>query len=295
MNKRSIFSENLSSDEINILLEFFPKGVTAFDLEMTGLSPVFDKIIEIAGVKLLPTREVKIFSQLINPLVTIPEHTIKYHGLTNEKLKDEPTLKRPLMDFLEFIDNSPLIAHNALFDASFLFVGVNEFQFSPGLSDIFDSCKFARTLFRGKKEQAPANFKLSTLAEYYKIPLKHHMALDDAMASLRIFAKVLIEFKKDLTKKKIKEHSFLFKINSFKKSSDYFIPKKLAGIKELTQTKREFIIKYKGGSKPGRERNVVPIAILALPQGLVLYSECVESKMNKYFYLKKIQSLKTIA
>ena len=47
------FDMTVPTSEIKGLLSFFPRGIVAFDVETTGLSPLTDKIIEIAGVKLI--------------------------------------------------------------------------------------------------------------------------------------------------------------------------------------------------------------------------------------------------
>src|SRR5690606_3617822 len=114
--------ENLSlgPSELQTLLRFFPQGLVAFDLEMTGLSPLLDKIIEIAAIKILPDGQIESFHTLVNPLIEIPKKTTEFHMITDEMVKDAPTLKRPLKNFIEFYGNLPLVAHNAQFDVGFL-------------------------------------------------------------------------------------------------------------------------------------------------------------------------------
>lgn len=283
----------LTSSEIEALLTSFPNGLCAFDLEMTGLSPLFDKIIEIAAVKLTPDGKVDFFHSLINPLIEIPQSTIEYHGLTNDDVRDAPTLKKPLREFLEFFENLPLVAHNAIFDAGFLIIGMNQFNYSPSLSDVFDSCKIARSIYKGKP-QAPNSFKLNELASYFKIDFDHHQAMDDAMVSLKIMANCLLKLHKDETKFNLKDIAFTYKLNSFNKPSEYILPGKLKVLRELIANKETFSIMYKGGSFKGEFREVTPISLLAMPQGLVLYALCLRTNQNKYFRVKKIQSIKTL-
>lgn len=288
----------ITDDEKAIIFEYFPRGITAFDLEMTGLSPLLDKIIEIAAVKLMPDGEVKIFHQLINPLITIPEHTIQFHGLRNEDLKDQPALKVPLKSFLQFIDNTPLLAHNGMFDASFMIVGMHENGLVAGLSDVFDSCKLSRLIFKSKRSKqltAPENNKLSGLANFYEIKFTHHQAMDDAIVCLKVFAQLLIEHKNNHANTPIKDLAFLFKLNSFKQAGEYILPNKIAAIKPWVQAQTTFEMKYKGGSMKGEFRKVKPLSLLALPQGLVLYAECLVTNINKYFQVKKVQSVRAIA
>src|SRR5690606_21635693 len=103
-------------EEISSLLTLYPKGLVAVDLETTGLSPLVDKIIEIAAVKISPTGEVSSFHQLINPLIDIPEFTIQFHVLTNDDVKMAPTIRKPLKVFLDFVERLPHITHNSAFD-----------------------------------------------------------------------------------------------------------------------------------------------------------------------------------
>ena len=279
-----------TKDEIQIILEFFPKGICAFDLEMTGLSPLFDKIIEIAACRIFPDGSWDSYHSLVNPLIPIPEHTIQYHQLTNGVLRDEPTLKKPLQTFIDYYGDLPLLAHNAMFDVSFLVRGIHEYHYPISLSSVFDSCRMARAIYK-KHEAPPENFKLSTLAEYYDFKFSHHQALDDAIICLKVYARCLMEYKEKHQDKNLKVLSYLFKLNSFMSPEKYILPNKLAGLKDSVQKREVTYIKYKGGNHKGEYRPIKPISLLPMPQGLILYAECLNSKMNKYFHVKKIQSL----
>lgn len=292
MQNRPKINIEFTQIEIDILLKKFPKGIVAFDLEMTGLSPVFDKIIEIAAVRIDSDGKVDTFHQMINPLIEIPEYTIKYHQITNDMVRECPTLKKPLKEFYEFFGSLPLIAHNAKFDMGFIVRGHHEYNYPFSLSDIYDSCKFARTIYKTEKENKPENFKLSTLAEFYQFDFTHHQALDDAAISLKVFAKCLLRFESYTGKRTLKELAYIFKFNSFKKPTEYLLPKKLQPIKEMLKDRKLIHIKYKGSSTGDNFRPVKPIAIMPMPQGLILYGECGLTKLNKHFIVKKIKDLK---
>jgi DNA polymerase III subunit epsilon len=289
--QREDFRPNFTDSELTILTKYFPRGIVAVDLEMTGLSPIFDKIIEMAAIKIDQDGQISTFHQLINPLVTIPESTIAYHGITNDMVREKPTLKKPLKDLIDFYGHLPLLAHNAQFDLGFIVRGHHEFNYSFSLSDIYDSCKFARIIYK-KQEKKPENFKLSTLASFFEVNFNHHQALDDAAASLKIFAHSLFEFENRTDKKNLKDLAFVFKINSFRKPADYELPKKLHPIKERLLTRELIHIKYRGSSTGDSFRPVKPIALLPMPQGLILYGECQIDNMNKHFMVKKIQDLR---
>lgn len=283
----------IEASELETLLEFFPNGVVAFDLEMTGLSPLLDKIIEIAAIKILPDGTVENFHALINPLIEIPKKTIEFHNITDEMIKDAPTLKRPLKDFIDFYGNLPLIAHNAQFDVGFLIRGIHQYNFPIGLSDIFDTCKMARLLFKNKDKNLlrPTDYKLSSLAEFYQIEFNHHKAHDDAWVCLKVFIKLLDKLIEGNIKHLLKDKAFLFKLNSFQKAANYELPKKLDLLKEKVMAGESFQMVYKGGSTGSDLRPVRPISLMPMPAGLVLYGECLLTHLNKSFLIKKIKKV----
>ncbi|MEX0798276.1 MAG: 3'-5' exonuclease, partial [Bacteriovoracaceae bacterium] len=278
------------------------KGVAAFDLEMTGLTAVVDKIIEIAAVKVDSDGKVSTFHELVNPLIEIPERTIQYHNITNDMVRDRPTLKKPLENFQSFYGSLPLIAHNAQFDASFIVKGLHEHNLSFSLSDIYDSCKMARAVFKNRQKiqkpnhekPCPENFRLATLAKFYNMNFNHHQALDDAIISLKIMSRCMgeLQLQDALKPSKVKEMSFLYKLNSFQKREAYILPKKQQALAEHATNKTELEIMYQGGSFKNSFRQVLPVAILPMPQGLALYAQCLKSNTFKYFKLKKIKEYK---
>ncbi len=278
-------------EDIESLLRVFPKGVVAFDLEMTGLSAVVDKIIEIAAVKIDSEGHITTFHELVNPQIEIPVKTIVYHGITNDMVRDSPGLKKPLRDFHDFFGRLPLIAHNAQFDASFIVRGMHEHNLPFSLSDMYDSCKMARACYK-KREDSPENFKLSTLAEYYKIEFNHHQALDDAAVALKIMARCIRTINSEKPLPRVREKSFLFKLNSFQRPEEYLLPKKLAPLAQLAADKEKVEIVYQGGSFKGQFRPIEPVALLPLPQGLSLYGRCLKSNTFKYFKVKKIKDFR---
>lgn len=92
------------------------------DTETTGLDPgAGHRIIEICCLELdnhLPTG--RIYHRLIQPERDIPEESVRVHGLTPEKLADAPLFAAIADELLAFIEDSPLVIHNAEFDLKFL-------------------------------------------------------------------------------------------------------------------------------------------------------------------------------
>lgn len=280
---------SISEEEITSILKLYPKGIVAVDLETTGLSPLIDKIIEIAAVKITEQGEVTTFHQLINPLIDIPEFTIQFHGLRNEDLVDAPTIKKPLKTFWDFVGRHPMIAHNSTFDLGYLIKSSHDFQIDFPPLDIYDSCRYARAVYK-PLENGPANFKLSTLSEFVGFKLQHHVAIEDTYACLKIMAHL---GNVETNHKTAMEKSFVFRLSHFDRNECFNYSTRLKDLAEMVQDKLLIQLDYKG-SGPQRIRPVRPIGLMPLPNGPVLFAECLLSGMNKSFILKKIKSFQRL-
>lgn len=287
---RSQSTLTISQEEITSLLGLFPKGIVAVDLETTGLSPLVDKIIEIAAIKITANGEVSTFHTLINPLINVPEFTIQFHGLKNEDLISAPTIKKPLKTFWEFVGRHPMIAHNSTFDLGYLIKSSHDFQIEFPPLDIFDSCRYARALYK-KTENGPLNFKLSTLSEFVGFKLNHHVAIEDTYACLKIMAFVA---RLEVDHKTAMEKSFVFRLSHFNSNECFNFSTRLKDLAVMVQSKDLVQLDYKGGGFNGLKRPVRPIGLLPLPKGPVLFGECLITGMNKSFVLKKIKSFQKL-
>lgn len=118
-----------------------------FDLETSGLSCVFDSIIEFGAVKVKNGIEIDRIDLLINPGHEISEFTTSLTGISNEMLKDKKTLKEVLPQIKEFLNDCVLVAHNASFDVGFLTQAFNEDITNP----IIDTLPLSRYLFQDEK------------------------------------------------------------------------------------------------------------------------------------------------
>lgn len=90
------------------------------DVETTGLDYTKEKIIEFAAVRLENGKIKDYFETLINPHQKIRKSSMAVHGITDEMLEDAPTEEEIFPKIFEFIGDNPIVAHNAIFDYSFL-------------------------------------------------------------------------------------------------------------------------------------------------------------------------------
>lgn len=121
-----------------------------FDTETTGVDPLKgDRIIEIAAIELindLPTDNY--YHVLINPERDIPIEATRVHGMTIEDLKGKPKFKEIADDFLEFIQDDPLVAHNAPFDFKFINAELSRTKRTEiSLDRMIDTLKLARAKY----------------------------------------------------------------------------------------------------------------------------------------------------
>jgi DNA polymerase-3 subunit epsilon len=130
-----------------------------FDTETTGLSPQNgDRLVEIGCVELYNRVETgRTFHSYFNPGRPMPTDAELVHGLSDRFLSDKPVFEEVCEDLLEFIGESPLVAHNAAFDFGFI---NNELGACgrPAVcqSRMVDTLSIARQKFPGAKHSLDA-------------------------------------------------------------------------------------------------------------------------------------------
>ncbi|AHX04352.1 DNA polymerase III subunit epsilon [Ehrlichia japonica] len=169
------------------------KGVreVVLDTETTGLdSDGGDRIIEIGCVELVDRVFTgKIFHKYINPERDIPYYATKIHGITIDMLKDKPRFSEIADEFLEFIDNSVLVIHNAGFDIKFIKMELDKVQKN------YDSeFQVVDTLILARKKFPGVSSTLDALCRRFNISLqdrKFHGALLDATLLGKVYVQLM--------------------------------------------------------------------------------------------------------
>ena len=150
------------------------------DIETSGLDyKEGHRVIEIGCIELNRKEVGAHFHQYINPLKTLTEENMKIHGITNEFLEDKPLFEDVADDFLSFIQDSFIIAHNANFDVGFLNHELEKIS-KPTIDQdrVVDTVVIARNRFPGQQVNLDAlvkKLKVNTL-----IDREFHGALKDA-------------------------------------------------------------------------------------------------------------------
>lgn len=175
------------------------QSFVVFDLETTGLnsSPVsgnMDRIIEIGAYKIIDGEITESFSTFINPERKLSEEIIKLTGITEEMVDGAPTYEQVMPDFYKFCYGSILVGHNVVgFDYKFV-----DYYWSR-LGYIFDRKLIDTIPLSQELLTGLSNYKLNTIAAKFNVTFNHHRAVDDALATAKIFIE-LIKIKNSLPK-----------------------------------------------------------------------------------------------
>lgn len=153
-----------------------------FDTETTGLKDAYDKIIEIGALKVINNKIVEEFDVLINPEIKIPEVITHITGISDDMVKSKPTIEEVLPNFLEFIEDYPLVCHNAPFDLGFINTNLKRIGKSSLTNEVFDTVELARIYI-----PRAYNYKLETLKNYFKLDFGSHRSVDDCKTTNYVY------------------------------------------------------------------------------------------------------------
>ena len=160
-----------------------------FDTETTGFSfESGDRMVEIGCLELVNRVETgRTFHAYFHPERSMPAEAQRVHGLSDGFLADKPLFGAQVDALLEFLDDAPLVAHNASFDFSFL---NGELQ-RCGRSKI-DMSRMVDTIVLARSRHPGAKHSLDALCTRYGID-RSHRVLHGALLDAQLLAQVYVE------------------------------------------------------------------------------------------------------
>jgi DNA polymerase-3 subunit alpha (Gram-positive type) len=167
----------------------------SFDLETTGLSVLDDDITEFGAVKIRNGQEIGRLQSLIKPNKRISEKITNITHITNDDVKDAPTIEEFLPKILEFFGDDVLVAHNATFDIGFINEILRRHHKQPLTNPWVDTLPLAWKILPNLKY-----FRLGSIARNYRIAYdgeEAHRADYDAEVLANVFTMMLHDMMKD--------------------------------------------------------------------------------------------------
>lgn len=268
-------------DFINIINLISKKGpiddfeYVVFDFETTGLQPAVNEIIEIGAVKIINGEITEKYHKMIKPVNSVPPIITKITGITNEMLENEPPVEEVLPDFIDFIGDSVLVAHNADFDYRFL----REWA-GKALNLNFERT-YIDTLSLSKSLLSLTGYSLDKVVKELKLGnFEHHRAHEDAEITGRVFLELI-------KKSKSRGINNLEELDILKKFIDYkslrpmhmtILVKTRKGLRNLYELVSNAHLKYFY-----RVPRILKSELITLREGLLIGSGCENGELSEQF------------
>ena len=225
-----------------------------FDIETMGLNSHTHEIIEIGAVKIKAGRILDRYSQLINPGRHIPEHITNITSITDDQVANMPKIDVVIKEFVDFIGEAVLVAHNAPFDIGFIKRDIKKYLALDYECSVIDTLQMARDLFPDLKK-----YGLGDLNKTLGLALEnHHRAVDDSQATANMFI-IFLEKYKEQGFEYLKDINNGFEVNRKKQGLKNIITlvKNQSGLKNMYKLVSEAHIKYFGNKKARIPKSVL--------------------------------------
>jgi len=262
-----------------------------FDVETTGLSAVYDSIIELAAVKMHKGNVEDSFEEFIDPGHPLSNTTVNLTGITDEMVKGSKTEEEVLQAFQEFSEGCILVAHNASFDMGFLNMSYKRNNIAEATNPVIDTLELARFLYPEFKR-----FGLGVLTKKFGVSLEqHHRAVYDAEATGHlawIFVKEAMEKHEMYLHKDLNRH--VGGANSIKAARPFhatILVKTQKGLKNLFKLVSMSNVKYFHDKQPRIPRS----ELVKLREGLLIGTACDKNEVFVAMMQKGYEEAKELA
>ena len=243
-----------------------------FDLETTGISHITEKITEIGIIKIKNGEIIDTFETFVNPEKPIPEEVVNVTHITDDMVKDSPTIDKIMPKVLEFMGNSVLVAHNADFDIGYMKYNCEQLGL-PFNNTHVDTLRLAKAIF-----PEFSRYKLGFIADKLGIKVDvAHRALDDVKTLVAVF-KEMIERAKDRNAKTIDDFDNVFETD-FRKLPSYhmiILAQNYVGLKNLYK-----LVSYSHLDYFYKKPRILKSMLNQYREGLILGSACEAGELYR--------------
>ena len=247
-----------------------------FDLETTGFNAASgDTIIEIGAVKIKNGEIIDKYDRLIKPPISIPERITKVTSITNDMVADCPNEEIVVKDFIEWVKDLPMVAHNAKFDTSFIEMAYKKYNLGEYKNVVLDTLALSRLI-----DQDQSRHSLSAITKRYGVEFdeeSHHRADYDALGTALVFDKMLKKLEAVNISKISDLDSLVNKADIHKFGRNYHVNilvKNKQGLKNLFK-----IISIANTKHFYKGARILRSELEGLREGLLIGSGCYESEI----------------
>ena len=176
---------NKNISDIKRLCKLYNEGAvfTAFDTETSSITPSTGRIIEIGAVRFTKDKIISSWNMIFNPHQTLSPFIVNLTHISQQMVDESDVIDLHLKYFIDFTEDSVIVAHNAQFDMNFLNSECEKCSLPPVKNKVADTLKLSRLLFSDF-----ASHKLDFLANQFMIDKgSSHRALDDAKTCMELF------------------------------------------------------------------------------------------------------------
>ena len=270
----------------DVLNDFWRKQTfVSFDTETTGIWAPANRIVEIGAVKFRPNSdEVEEFEALVNPERPIPVEVQEIHGISNDMVQNADTIGPVLERFVDFIgDDSILIAHNALFDISFVSVEIDRTGINFPENPVLDTVELFRKYYPGLQSYS----LLSISQELQVARTQMHRALDDARMVTDIFRLVLPRIPGVKSRAKLASRVGVYNIHSWKEDVGE-LPLEMRPLAAAVEGRTRVKITYQSRDSIPTDRVIRPSQLYRLGGTLYVNAYCETVQAERTFRLDRI-------
>ena len=243
-----------------------------FDLETTGISHLTEKITEIGIIKIKNGEVIDTFETFVNPEKPIPQEVVEVTHITDDMVKDAPTIDKIMPKVLEFMKDSVLVAHNADFDIGYMKYNCEQLGLDFDFTHI-DTLRLAKAIY-----PEFSRYKLGFIADKLGIKVEvAHRALDDVKTLVAVF-KEMIEKAKDRDGKTIDDFDNKFETD-FKKLPTYhmiILAKDYVGLKNLYK-----LVSYSHLDYFYKKPRILKSMLNQYREGLIIGSACEAGELYR--------------
>ena len=263
----------------------------AFDTETTGLWAPANRIVELGAIKFrLGVPTVERFQALVNPQRKIPAEVVRVHGITDTMVKDAETIEPVLKQFGEFIGaESVLIAHNALFDISFVGCELDRSGMPLFENPVLDTVDISR-----KYRPGLDSYSLLSLVQALGIGRdQNHRAADDAAMVWKVFSLISEQFPFMKTDSDFRREFTIYHMSQWQ-GENKPLPEQYDDFNRAIEEGLAMHIDYAAHGRPVESRTIRPLRIHVLRNAYYIAAFCERVQDERTFRLDRIRRFRLI-